>query len=122
MMDTCELIPADDVCGLLCALGAAKELRGYRYLSLAAELAVQVPERSVNEILVIVAERFSVTVSSAESAMRKVIADSWSRDSDLAFRAKVFGNTVQFSRGKPSLREYITQIAGYVCMKRSGLL
>lgn len=96
-------------------LGVPSSILGYKYLVCAIKLVVQDFEASRDMtscagLYSRVAEVSGTTNARAERGIRHAIESGWQR-ADMDVIAKYFGGTVHPDKGKPTNREYITNIA-----------
>ncbi|MEA4899974.1 sporulation initiation factor Spo0A C-terminal domain-containing protein [Bacillota bacterium Meth-B3] len=97
----------------LWALGFSARMQGTRYLAMAIELAsrdVRLNKQLTTVLYSLVAEAHAVPRQRVEHAMRRVIESAWSGGS-LEMQYKLFGNTIDAKRGKPTAGEMIACMA-----------
>lgn len=94
-------------------LGAPCHLMGYSRAAYAIELVISDPEYIDNvtsRLYVDVAKKFNKTSAQTERAIRHLIEVMWNRqDLNAAFR--IFGNTIDPVRAKPTNSEFIARCA-----------
>ena len=108
-----------EISSALTEMSMPTNIKGYRYLSTAIDIAVKDPEviNSVSTVLYpFIAEKYQTTASAVESAIRKAIDISWDRG-DVDILNFYFGYTINSCRGRPTPSEYISQIADRISLK-----
>lgn len=104
----------------LWALGFSARMRGTKYLATAIELAsrdVRLIKQLTTVLYPMVAKQHAVDEQRVEHALRRAIESAWSVGS-LETQYKLFGNTIDAKRGKPTAGEMIACMAELL---RSGM-
>lgn len=101
---------------LLRDLGSPCHLVGYEQVVYAIKLVIsntEYLEKITYRLYPEIAKKFNNTPSRAERAIRHLIETAWLRhDTEDAFR--IFGNTIDINRGKPTNSEFIAACAATV--------
>ena len=103
----------DKVTQFLRELGIPAHIKGYTYTREAIVLAVKDPSiinAITKELYPQVAKKFGTTNSRVERAIRHAIEIAWDRG-DWEVFLRIFGNTVNSRKGKPTNSEFIALIA-----------
>lgn len=111
----------DQVTQFLRELGIPAHIKGYMYAREAIVMAVKDPhliDAITKELYPQVAKKFSTTSSRVERAIRHAIEVAWDRG-DWEVFLKIFGNTVNSHKGKPTNSEFVALIADDIRMSRS---
>ena len=90
-------------------IGVPVNLMGFHYLRCAISLVVEKPKiihGVTKEVYPSVAKEYSTTSSNVERTIRHAIEVAWDRG-DIDILYSYFGNTVSFSRAKPTNSEFI---------------
>lgn len=99
-------------------LGVPADLSGYFYLRKAIELMVQdmsYMHGITKKLYPDVAKKFNTTPSRAERAIRHAIEVACYRG-NIELQHKIFGNTVDANKGKPTNSEFIVTVADWLKM------
>lgn len=97
---------------LMNSLCVPQKCKGYAYISKIVYLAVQntnLLHSMTKDLFVPVASMYGVTVFSLESAINRAIRAAW-KIADARVQYTLFGRTVDFSRGHPSCKDFITTL------------
>jgi two-component system response regulator (stage 0 sporulation protein A) len=101
---------------LLRELGAPCHLTGYDKVVYAIKLVILNPDyldKITHRLYPEVAKTYNTTASRVERAIRHLVEVAWLRhDTEDAFR--IFGNTIDVNRGKPTNSEFIANCARIV--------
>ncbi|MBQ4563661.1 MAG: sporulation transcription factor Spo0A [Lachnospiraceae bacterium] len=101
---------------MLHRLGVPAHLRGYRYM-ITAILAVLRSERMMEcvtkELYPFVAKTHDSTATRVERALRHAIEVAWGRG-NIEEQEKLFGYTVNLTKGKPTNSEFIAMVANQI--------
>lgn len=123
-----KLVQRDDVeievSSLLHNLGIPSHVRGYQYIREGVLLIYQssrVVTLVTKEIYPEIATRYNTTSSRVERAIRHAIEISWVRG-DLKLMEKIFGNSIDFERSKPTNSEFLTTIADRLRLNQKELV
>lgn len=107
---------------ILVDVGVPANLSGFRYAVKAIEMVVENPNMVCGVTKVIypdVAKHFGSTASRVERAIRHAVKTAWVRgDAKLLYR--MFGNTVDHNKGKPTNSEFISRMAQIVAHKTNS--
>ena len=97
---------------MLHRIGVPANIKGHEYLRCAIVLAYK-NETYMNsvtkEIYSRVAQKYDVTPSSVERAMRIAISIAWDRG-DIILLTELFGFTINCEKGKPTNSEFIAML------------
>ena len=103
-------------------LGIPSHLRGYKYLEEAVILAIKNPNAMdfvCRDVYPALAEAFNSTPSRIERGIRHAIESGWIRgDPEVQYR--IFGNSVNPDKGKPTNSEFIATIADRLRAENNG--
>ncbi len=102
-----------EVSVLLHDLGIPSHVRGYQYIREGILLIYEssnVVTLVTKQIYPEIATKYQTTTSRVERAIRHAIEISWLRG-DLKLMEKIFGNSIDFERSKPTNSEFLTTIA-----------
>lgn len=113
-----------DVSVLLHSLGIPSHVRGYNYIREGIILMYEskkVITLVTKDIYPEIAKRFQTTPSRVERAIRHAIEISWIRG-DLKLMEKVFGNSIDFERSKPTNAEFLSTIADRFKLDKKNLI
>ena len=97
-------------------LGVPEHLSGHGYLEEAALLCLKEPQylrRITGGLYPAVADKFRVTASQVDRAIRHAIETAWLR-CDARTMNRYFGNTVNPQRGKPMNSEFVARLTSAV--------
>ena len=100
----------------LLELGVPDHLPGWIYLSDAITMVVDNRDAIIGitkNVYAQVAKKHKVTVGKVEKQSGYAIEVAWTR-ADMAVLRKYFGNIIDPTRGKPTLREFIVRVANNV--------
>lgn len=104
---------------ILTEIGMPCHLIGYNYVVYAIKIAIENPD-VLNSITfglyTSVAMKYDTTASKVERGIRHAIECTWER-ADLDVIEKFFGNTISFTKGKPTNSEFIARIVNIVKRK-----
>ena len=107
---------------LVTALGVPCSLTGYNYLVTAVYMMLDdeaLREAITKRLYPEIAVQYNSTPARVERAMRFAIETAWDRgDTDVL--NKYFGNTVSSDRGRPTIREFVCQLA-HVIKRQEGI-
>ncbi|MBR3298420.1 MAG: sporulation initiation factor Spo0A C-terminal domain-containing protein [Clostridia bacterium] len=104
---------------LLLPLGFKKEHRGTEYLELMIALRVLGTEGSMRMLYACCSECFGVLPSAVERAARYAIECAWNGSSPY-MQYKLFGNSVDAERGKPTNAEFVETLARHALDRLRG--
>lgn len=113
-----------EVSSLLHNLGIPSHVRGYQYIREGVLLLYQsskVVTLVTKEIYPEIANRYNTTSSRVERAIRHAIEISWVRG-DLKLMERIFGNSIDFERSKPTNSEFLTTIADRLRLNQRELI
>lgn len=108
----------NDVTQILREIGIPAHIKGYQYLRDAIAISVEEEEMLVSVTKVLyptIAKRHDTTSSRVERAIRHAIEVAWTRGR-LDVINRMFGYTVDSSKGKPTNSEFIAMIADKIRM------
>ena len=108
-----EGVDSQQIQGALWTLGFYARMQGTRYLSTAIDLAsrdVRLNKQLTTVLYPLVAKVHGIEQKRVEHAMRRAIESAWSSGS-LEAQYRLFGNTIDARRGKPTIGEMIACIA-----------
>lgn len=108
-----RVISDREVSAVMHYLGIPANLRGYRYIRSAIIRTISdyhVVQAITKELYPAIAEEFGTTGSRVERAIRHAIEVMWER-CDIEILHKLFGNSVSFSKDKPTNAEFISIMA-----------
>jgi two-component system response regulator (stage 0 sporulation protein A) len=99
-------------------LGIPANLKGYRYIGYGIELIMSDTELmdSTMNLYMKVAERFNITITSAERAIRHAIDVGWNRGHK-GTQIIMFGYSIDSNKGKPTNSEFLATVADYLLME-----
>lgn len=104
---------------ILTEIGMPCHLIGYNYVVYAIKIAIENPD-ILNSITFglypTVAMKYNTTASRVEHGIRHAIECAWNR-ADLDVIEKYFGNTISFTKGKPTNNEFIARTVNIVKRK-----
>lgn len=109
---------------LLHSLGIPSHVRGYQYIREGILLIYEsdnIVTLVTKEIYPEIANKFETTASRVERAIRHAIEISWIRG-DLKLMEKIFGNSIDFERSKPTNSEFLTTIADRLKLDKKDLV
>lgn len=110
------------ISGLLKDLGVTPAISGYHLLR-EGIFYVQANPWAINHIIRDIyqplAEKYGITSSKVQRAMRTAIEVSWEK-ADLTLCQEIFGFTVSMNKGKPTPSEYICTLADYINLRRKS--
>lgn len=100
-------------------LGIPANLKGYRYIVYVVELIMNDTELmdSTMSVYMKVAERFNITRTSAERAIRHAIYVGWDRGHK-GTQIAMFGYSIDSNKGKPTNSEFLATVADYFLMQQ----
>ena len=99
---------------LLSTLGFSSRLHGFAYIVEAITMCRQNPDASMTkEIYPKIADIHDTTVIRVERNIRSSIESAWNRG-DQTLRNRIFGNSINPEKGKPTNRQFICSLADYV--------
>lgn len=113
-----------EVSMLLHSLGIPSHVRGYQYIREGILLiyeSTSVVTLVTKDIYPEIAAKFETTSSRVERAIRHAIEISWVRG-DLKLMEKIFGNSIDFERSKPTNSEFLTTIADRLRLNKKELI
>lgn len=102
-----------EVSSILHSLGIPSHILGYQYIREGVMLIYEsdkIVTLVTKDIYPLIASRFNTTTSRVERAIRHAIEISWVRG-DLKLMEKLFGNSIDFERSKPTNSEFLTTLA-----------
>ena len=105
-----------EISNLLKTLGVSPHLLGYRYLRYAIQLQLlddTYADSMTKRLYPSIAKKFNTAVTRAERAIRHAIEEGWLK-ANMDVIEDVFGNIVDYNRGKPTNTQYITTVADYL--------
>lgn len=106
--------------GILNKLGIRANIKGYGYLVTAIETAYENPN-IVHEITKVlypdVAKMHNTTASRVERAIRHAIEVGMDCGTTIDEFNEIFGNSIQYNKGKPTNSHFIAAVADYLHMK-----
>ena len=103
---------------LMLLLGMSAHLRGYQYLRDAIFMVATRPDTRHQMAKIVygqIAKKHDVSNYTVERAIRHAIQIAWSRG-DMDTMDRIFGYTVQASKGRPTNTEYIAAVADYLIL------
>ena len=103
---------------LMLLLGVPAHLRGYQYLREAVFMVATRPDTRHQMAKIVygqIAKKHDVSNYTVERAIRHAIEIAWSRG-DMDTMDRIFGYTVQASKGRPTNTEYIAAVADYLIL------
>lgn len=103
---------------LMLLLGVPAHLRGYQYLRDAIFMVATRPDTRHQMAKIVygqIAKKHDVSNYTVERAIRHAIEIAWSRG-DMDTMDRIFGYTVQASKGRPTNTEYIAAVADYLIL------
>lgn len=109
-----------EVSTILHDLGIPSHVKGYRYIREGIMLLYTEEEANrliTKEIYPEIATKYQTTATRVERAIRHAIEISWIRG-DIKLMEKIFGNSVDFERSRPTNSEFLTTIADRIKLKR----
>lgn len=112
-----------EVTDIIHEIGIPAHIKGYLYLREAISLVVENMEflgAITKELYPRVASKFNTTPSRVERAIRHAIEVAWTRGKVETIN-KLFGHTINDSRGKPTNSEFIALIADKLRLEREDL-
>ena len=104
------------IADILRNIGVSANLRGYKYLKYAIQLAIENPNvlnGITKNLYPDVAKHFQSDSSKVERGMRHAIDVAWLRG-DVDIQQVIFGNSVNLKTGKPTNSEFIAGVAEYL--------
>lgn len=105
---------------ILTRLGVRANIKGYAYLVTAIEMVYWNPE-VIHEITKVlypdIASKHNTTASHVERAIRHAVEVGMDAGSSADEFNEVFGNSIQFNRGKPTNAHFIAGVVDYLHMK-----
>ncbi len=111
----------EEVMELLLRLGFRRTMRGTAYLARCIQLAAK-DERLVRQLTTVlyptVAEEFKTDADRLAHGVRRAIEAAWS-SGEIAVQHKLFGNTIDARRGKPTAGEMIARMAQQIRTKEA---
>lgn len=113
-----------EVSSLLHDLGIPSHVRGYQYIREGILLIYEsdkIVTLVTKDVYPEIAERYETTPSRVERAIRHAIEISWIRG-DLKLMEKLFGNSIDFERSKPTNSEFLTTIADRLHLDKKELV
>ena len=113
-----------EVSSLLHSLGIPSHVRGYQYIREGILLIYEsdkIVTLVTKEVYPRIANKYSTTSTRVERAIRHAIEISWVRG-DLKLMEKMFGNSIDFERAKPTNSEFLTTIADRLRLNRRELV
>jgi two-component system response regulator (stage 0 sporulation protein A) len=103
-------------------IGIPANIRGYEYLRQAITLVAESPDiinAVTKRLYPMIAVEYKTTASRVERAIRHAIEVAWGRgDTDALNR--LFGYTIDVSRGKPTNSEFIALIADQIRLSENA--
>lgn len=113
-----------EVSSLLHSLGIPSHVRGYQYIREGILLIYEsdkIVTLVTKEVYPKIANKYRTTSTRVERAIRHAIEISWVRG-DLKLMEKMFGNSIDFERAKPTNSEFLTTIADRLRLNRRELV
>lgn len=104
------------ICKALRLCGIPQSMHGYKYLAYAIELVVEDEDyvwQCTKRLYPAVADNFDTTTSAAERAMRHAIQHAFDI-MPLDVMDQIFGNTINPSKGKATVSQFIAALSEYV--------
>lgn len=104
------------IADILRNIGVSANLKGYRYLKYAIQLAVENPDvlsRIIKDLYPDVAKHFQSDPSKVERCIRHAIDVAWIRG-DIDIQTTIFGSSVNTKTGKPTNSEFVAGVAEYL--------
>lgn len=102
-----------EISNILHDLGMPSHIKGYQYIRTGITILFEHPETVggiTKELYPELAKKYDTTISRVERAIRHAIEVSWNRG-DWDTMVKLFGNSVDVDRSKPTNSEFIVTIA-----------
>ena len=110
-----------DIIKILSELGVPMHLKGYNYLIDAVEICIENPTISITkELYVDIGAKYKDIPNRVERAIRHAIDVCWYRVNK-EFVNKIFGNTIDIDKGKPSNAQFCKTIANYLKYDLGGV-
>ncbi|MBQ4429326.1 MAG: hypothetical protein II871_06090 [Clostridia bacterium] len=106
---------------LLVPLGFDVSHKGTKYLEFVICLRVFGAEKDMSKLYVLTAESYSTTPGAVEKSIRYSIEHAWSGSSPY-MQYRMFGNTVDPERGKPTASEFVETIVRHTVERLSGVI
>lgn len=94
---------------VLMPLGFSEKHAGTRYLQLLVSMRILGADTSLGEAYRYIAESYRTTPAAVEKAIRYSIESAWSKGSPF-MQQKLFGNSVDASKGKPTNAEFVETV------------
>lgn len=113
-----------EVSTILHDLGIPSHVKGYRYIREGIMLLYTGEEANrliTKEIYPEIATKYQTTATRVERAIRHAIEISWIRG-DIKLMEKIFGNSVDFERSRPTNSEFLTTIADRIKLHEKLLI
>lgn len=113
-----------EVSMLLHNLGIPSHVRGYQYIREGVLLIYEnnkVVTLVTKEIYPRIAHKYNTTTSRVERAIRHAIEISWVRG-DIKLMERIFGNSIDFERSKPTNAEFLTTLADRMQLNKKELI
>lgn len=113
-----------EVSTLLHNLGIPSHVRGYQYIREGVLLIYEsskIVTLVTKEIYPKIANKYETTSSRVERAIRHAIEISWVRG-DLKLMERIFGNSIDFERSKPTNSEFLTTLADRLRLGKKELV
>lgn len=99
---------------LLSTLGFSSRLHGFPYIIEAVTFCRQNPGASMTkEVYPAIARAHNTTVIRVERNIRSSIESAWNHG-DSVLRDRIFGNTINPEKGKPTNRQFVCSLADYL--------
>jgi two-component system response regulator (stage 0 sporulation protein A) len=109
-----------EISALLKELGIPADLLGYRYLIFCVDEMIKDPSLMYGMfkgIYPMVAAKFNTSIVRAERAIRNAIEVGWTRG-NIETQNKLFGYTVDASKGRPTNGEFLCTVADWLVMNQ----
>ena len=106
---------------LLSPLGFDVSHKGTKYLEFVICLRVFGAEKDMSKLYALTAESYNTTAAAVEKAIRYSIEHAWSGSSPY-MQYRMFGNTVDPERGKPTASEFVETIVRHTVERLSGVI
>lgn len=113
-----------EVSTILHDLGIPSHIRGYQYIREGILLIYEskkIVTLVTKDVYPEIAAKFNTTSSRVERAIRHAIEISWIRG-DLKLMERIFGNSIDFERSKPTNSEFLTTIADRMRLNKKELI
>ena len=113
-----------EISSMLHSLGIPSHILGYQYIREGILLIYKnnkIVTLVTKDIYPEIANRFNTTTSRVERAIRHAIEISWIRG-DLKLMEKLFGNSIDFEKSKPTNSEFLTTLADRLRLEKKELI